>query len=520
MKGAFLAKAPFISSNLQLQILKPWAGTKTKRGKTFSLSSQYTFYVCNPKKEKNMHHHALKKELSPKKTLISTLLCLLLVAAVSLPGSLYAVQDEITVVAVGDCIISHKVSVLKDPGFLELVNIIRQADCTYGNCETTFFNPADGFPGWKNYFDPNVFCLPNGADELKWVGIDIVSLANNHIMDFDYKGLFSTLANLDRTGIAHAGAGKDLARASKAGYIETAGGIVSLVSCCATIAEKSAQATPAHPYLRGKPGLNPLNIEYIVELDEETFRKFHEGWEKILVDLGELEEKDKKDVKDVENIQMFLSELKYKKAKKTKFAPTANKKDLDRIYSDIKVADNNSRIVISSTHEHMGEGLKPTGYERDFAHKCIDSGADMFVGTGPHVLWGLEIYKGKPIFYSLGNFFFHTLQLISADAYERLGLPADTKDPMAFPGKFFKFFKGNMAWESIVPVITYDKENKVKEITLYPIFLEKDVPLHSSGTPRLARGERAIEILERFKKLSAELNTKIVYKKGIGKVIL
>ena len=49
---------------------------------------------------------------------------------------------------------------------------------------------------------------------------------------------------------------------------------------------------------------------------------------------------------------------------------------------------------------------KPQEYQRALAKRYIDAGADLVIGSHPHVLQGIEYYKGKPIFYSLGNFVF------------------------------------------------------------------------------------------------------------------
>ena len=60
------------------------------------------------------------------------------------------------------------------------------------------------------------------------------------------------------------------------------------------------------------------------------------------------------------------------------------------------------------------------------AHLAIDAGADIFVGHGPHILRGIEIYKGKPIFYSMANFAFEneTMRFQPAESYAALGLPS------------------------------------------------------------------------------------------------
>ena len=57
--------------------------------------------------------------------------------------------------------------------------------------------------------------------------------------------------------------------------------------------------------------------------------------------------------------------------------------------------------------------------------KCIDAGATTYIIHGPHQLRGIDIYKGRPIFYSLGNFIFQneTIDPMPADYYEKYGLP-------------------------------------------------------------------------------------------------
>lgn len=434
------------------------------------------------------------------------------------PLSLAGSDKEITVAAVGDCIISHKVSNSKDARFLKLAGILRQADVTYANCETTFLNPAAGYPSYK-VTDPNLFCDPWGADEFKWLGIDIVSLANNHTMDFCFEGLFSTLKNLERVGIGFAGAGKDLDHAAKPGYVDTAAGPVSLISCSSWIPEKSFQASLAHPHMNGRPGLNPLNTEWFIKVSETNFKKLLEVRDSVYLDMGiPLSEEEKKEDKPLD----FGGRMKFLKGDKTEFILKHNDRDMERILEAVKVGRRNSRIVMVSIHEHIGtdKQTSPTEFQKEFARKCIDAGADLFFGTGPHQLWGIEIYKGKPIFYSLGNFFFQETRLISAEAYERFGLPAYTKDPLLLAEKMGDYFKNNVYWESFVPVITFDGQDKLTGITLYPIILGQEEPLYRRGVPRLATKEKAKSILSRLQKFSQAHNTKIVIEKETAKVVL
>ena len=59
-----------------------------------------------------------------------------------------------------------------------------------------------------------------------------------------------------------------------------------------------------------------------------------------------------------------------------------------------------------SCHWGISGSDETAEYQVDLAHAAVDSGADIVLGHGPHVIQGAEVYKGKPAFYSLGNFFF------------------------------------------------------------------------------------------------------------------
>ncbi|UCH93249.1 MAG: CapA family protein, partial [Candidatus Aminicenantes bacterium] len=341
-----------------------------------------------------------------------------------------------------------------------------------------------------------------------------------HIMDFDYDGMFSTLKHLDRVGIAYAGAGKDLQQASRPGYFETDKGPVSLVSCSSWIPEKNHQASLPSAYMKGKPGLNPLNVDMSLELDSKRFAMIKEFRDSIFKDLGVPMPKEEEG-KEVTKLKMV--ENTYIKGDKLDILLSPNQADLDRIKASIKIAKRNSRLVIVSQHEHVGRFREngPTKFQEDFARSCIDAGADMYVGTGAHQLWGIEIYKGKPIFYCLGNFFFQSpLRIISPEAYQRVGLPMDTQDPTLYEEKFDQYFTEVPVWDSIVPVVTFDSQDKVKEIKLYPIFLYGNKEIYLRGTPRLADPDKAKAIIEQLDKISKPYNTSITFHKGVGKVIL
>jgi poly-gamma-glutamate synthesis protein (capsule biosynthesis protein) len=181
-----------------------------------------------------------------------------------------------------------------------------------------------------------------------------------------------------------------------------------------------------------------------------------------------------------------------------------------------------SDFVIVTSHTHGGnKNVEPPSWQPGFAKECIDAGAIAYVSHGPHRLRGIEIYKGKPIFYSLGNFIFQneTIDPMPADNYERYDLPPDK-----LAGELYdKRFKGGTVgfpseaiwYESIIAVPTFSK-GKLVELKLYPIELNQKAPRSQRGTPRMAYGENAEKIIKRLAQLSEPLGIRIEFKNGIG----
>jgi hypothetical protein len=140
---------------------------------------------------------------------------------------------------------------------------------------------------------------------------------------------------------------------------------------------------------------------------------------------------------------------------------------------------------------------RPADFEPALFHAAIDAGADAVVRTGPHVLNGIEIYKGKPIFYSLGSLFFPFGQrrAFTTAAGETLTLPDED-------------------FETVIPVTTYE-QGKVNEIRLYPVAIDRSSG-PSGGSPFPAPPEQAMRILERMKAMSMAFGTVVRIENGAG----
>jgi Bacterial capsule synthesis protein PGA_cap len=153
----------------------------------------------------------------------------------------------------------------------------------------------------------------------------------------------------------------------------------------------------------------------------------------------------------------------------------------------------------------------------------VDAGADTIVVSGPHVLRGVEIYKGKPIFYSLANFIFENETLLRQppENYEPLGLPPGTgvgefndrrsnNDTTSFPADQYN-------WESVIAMPRFSGK-LLTELKLYPITLGYKKPRTQRGLPMLAPPDLARKIIDDVTKFSAPFGTKVEFKDGIGVV--
>jgi poly-gamma-glutamate synthesis protein (capsule biosynthesis protein) len=155
----------------------------------------------------------------------------------------------------------------------------------------------------------------------------------------------------------------------------------------------------------------------------------------------------------------------------------------------------------------------------------VDAGADVFVGHGPHVLRGIEVYKGRPILYSLGDFIFQneTLLRYPTDNYEeqKLGVDAQPDDYLnrRYDNGKSGFPAERKIWESVVAVPRFDGDRLV-ELALHPIDLGFGRPRQVRGRPLLAEAALAAKILNDVQTLSAPFGTKVTVRDGVGYVDL
>lgn len=259
--------------------------------------------------------------------------------------------DRLTLAAVGDCILARRVSEIRDPDFLALVELLHGVDCTWGNSEIVLADPQKLYPSPKGV-DPHGIADPWAADELRALGLRLMGTANNHTLDYGYDGLFASLENLDRVGIAHAGAGADLAQAARPGSFDSGAGRISDVNCASTFAAYFP-AGPAHPYVKGRPGINALHADATVQVDRALFARLQEVNAKIeeLQGYREFDPLVDPPAPRPEDLANFDSTA-IRAGDRTDYLVEGRKGDVERIVQAIRTARHGSRVVIASIHAH------------------------------------------------------------------------------------------------------------------------------------------------------------------------
>jgi len=375
---------------------------------------------------------------------------------------------DVIVTAVGDMIFNEQISKLGTPHHQQLFRILQEADIAYGNLEFSMnAHPEAQRPFYNFRADPEF------AWELAAIGINMVSMANNHALDFGPEGLKDCLKALDRANITHAGAGMTLADARAVGStgvqaVKTKFGLLSYVRYWTS---KYRCADPSGPCLAT---INPAVI------------------------------------------------LVAKEGGKTEPVEGLVEGDVKAMEDDVVLAKRHQDVVMVSLHNHdrshhRAYGIQDTTPANDevMFRRAVEAGADIVLGTGPHVLRGIEIHEGKPILYSLSNFIYQyrTPDKIPVDLIHQRDTEVDRPTNVSAwdrrdPRRIF---------EGMVARMTY-REAKLRRLELIPFSIDDEGPLY--GVPRLASSARAKEIIEVLTKLSAPYKTTIVDKGWYAEVKL
>jgi poly-gamma-glutamate synthesis protein (capsule biosynthesis protein) len=418
--------------------------------------------------------------------------------------------DEMVIATTGDTIIMRRLQTISRPEIDKLWSLLRRADVAFTNFETQVtdfsYPPAQQSGGTYMSSPPWV------VDELNWAGFDMVSIANNHGGDYGQDGLRNTMKVLTEKAMAFSGGGENLALARAPAYVDTQRGRVGLISVTTSFPAAS-MAGPQRKDLRGRPGINPLRHVRTNTVPQATFDA-----------LKKLSGSTATDSLTYGGATFVVGDA-------VGTSTRADPEDLKELIASIKDAKAQADFVVVSVHHHdneSGDRDQPAKFAVEFAHAAIEAGADVVTGHGHHMLRGMEIYQGKPIMYSLGDFVFEN-DLVSfqpADNYDKTDLTNEH-----LPSDYYSARSGNDTrgfpadrrfWQSVVAEAVFARgTNALKALRLHPVSLGwYDGKRSTRGQPAPAPKKEADEIFEDIKRNSAPFGTKFEYANGVITVVL
>lgn len=424
--------------------------------------------------------------------------------------------------ATGDSFITRPIGENGYPGFKELQALIQKHDVKFNNLEITIHR-SEGFPAavsggtWA-------MAEPERLEDLNRFGFNLYNTANNHSCDYSCGGVLATIENLRACGKVFAGTGATLDEAAAPAYLQVKGQTVALLGASATC-DPSAVAGNKNSAMMGRPGLNPLRYETVYQVQPEYFEMLQQVAEKTFINAKQDKLIANGYAPALPRGKLSLGKLRFALAEQNGMTTCPNEKDMARMEQQIRIARQQADHVLVSIHSHEFDGaddLPPSEFLKTFAHRCIDAGADAILGHGPHELRGIEIYRGKPIFYSLGNFIFQTetVSVQPADAYESKGLPKDATVEQLMDHRSKNGTRGYCVqeniWRSVVAGFVMEK-GKLTQLKLYPITLDMQLPRKEMGCPRLGEDDSVLHYLA---ELCKPFGTQLQIENGIATVIL
>jgi poly-gamma-glutamate capsule biosynthesis protein CapA/YwtB (metallophosphatase superfamily) len=344
-----------------------------------------------------------------------------------------------------------------------------KGDVVFTNFESTVAEKGETVEEGRGFLTP-----PEALDALQAFGFNLVAFASNHAFDLKAKGIQNTIREADARRLVHAGTGNNAAEAAAPGYLRTPKGTIAL------IASASGLIAPGGNAMADRPGVNELRVE--------TGGKQNEATEDLPGAPTNTPNAD-----DAQRILRSIREAR-------------QHADLVIVYQHNHVFGNHSFSTIFS--EGMAERLGPNDWLVKWTHAEIDAGADIVVMHGAPLLHGIEIYRGRPIFYDLGNFIYNVPPTLT-------------------------YIDEPMSWESVVAYLELEGRN-LRSITLRPIALndigEGQPDVHSEytnnqfldtrGLPAPATGAKAGYILRRVADESRAFGTKLEVKGDTAEIVI
>lgn len=439
------------------------------------------------------------------------------------------VPDGFRLTAVGDCIMTRPLSTwLADPGFAAVIDVLGRGHVRYGNCEVSVVDLPrfKGYPhAWEG--DYPMMAQPSVAADFARLGFTVMSRANNHALDWGIEGMRETSRWLDDAGVVHAGVGEHRGLARAPAYAETPQGRIGLVSFASTFLPVS-EALPYRDAAPGRPGLSALKVATRWVVPPEVMR--------ALATIPAKDTHGEGAAGKPGSLNRFR--LDFVEGERPGTTYEVDDQDLADILRNVRLGKQHSDFLIAALHTHEARDetpfplapLLPADFVQPVARAAIDAGADAFLTCGTHNLGPIEIYRGRPIFYGLGNFFWSDLQEpLSADLYEVKAAREHLAGAFAHPERATHAdytaleekdeFGHDWVFESMVTSSVFDG-GRLSRIELHPVWLRYGEPLTRSGIPATPAPERARRIVEWLRETSAPYGTVIEADGDVARVMV
>lgn len=398
-------------------------------------------------------------------------------------------------------------------GYWDLVNWIKTADVRFSNMENPLVDgecPAGQFSG-----NPWMRAPSTLLDEMADFDFNLYGFANNHALDYHYEGLLQTLKAFKDRNLPVAGAGHDLAEATKHIKVDTPKGSVALVALTTTI-DPSAIAGPPRGNILGRPGVSLLRHKAEYYVTEEQLKQLEEIAEVTKVS-ARLKNRSKYGGVLLNDKALTFGPLDFKVGTPGRMT-FPNQYDFDRLEKAVKaaVADADRTVVYIHSHETKAENeFEPDFFVETFSRACVDWGADAVICSGTHQIKAVEIYKGAPIYYSIANLFFrpYDCEYYPEEWYEQYNLDkkwsvAEAEWERSNHGKR-GLFRESYAFRCLAPMIEWDKEGGASKIAAMPLTLGFHDDMKTKGFPRPGNEEDTAALFETLKMTCAAYGTKV-----------
>ena len=197
---------------------------------------------------------------------------------------------------------------------------------------------------------------------------------------------------------------------------------------------------------------------------------------------------------------------------------TPNPYDMIRYEKAVRAAAADADRVAVYLHSHEIKGdreMEPDFYVEEFARSCIEWGADAVICSGTHQIKAVEIYKGKPIYYSIANFFFrpYDMETYPEEWYEKYGIDKSlsVKEAEHFRSKggTIGLFTQAYCFRCIAPVIEWDDDGTAVRIAALPLSLGFHDSMETKGFPRIAEKEDTEALLSQLEAVCKPYGTKV-----------